>query len=156
MPCEMPLAASRTIRNGQFLYRGSPRSGSKPSESAHRATQPPPGQVERASLVAQTIVTIAEGARHRVFEGMRLLPDKVGLRLAVAREDRSVGQRPVHAREAVKRQGQSQRSRRQRDMGGRRRDLGRDGWPRTIVEPGAARSVRVCLTECGHVLHVRF
>ena len=80
---------------------------------------------------------------------MRLLPEKIGLRLAVAREDRSVGQRPVHAK-AVERQGQAQRSRRQRDMRRRRRDLGRDGRPRTVVEPRAARPVGVALAERGH------
>ena len=116
---------------------------------AHRATQPPPGQVERAGLVAQAIVTIAGRARHRVLEGMRLLPEKIGLRRAVAREDRSVGQRPVHAK-AVERYGQLQRSRRQRDLRGRCRDLDCDGRPRTVVEPCAACPVRVHLAVCGH------
>ena len=94
-------------------------------------------------------MAVAGAARHRVPEGVGLLPEKVRLRLAVAREDCSVGQRPVHAK-AVERYGQAQRSRRERDMGRRGRDLGRDRRPGAIVEPRAARPVRVGLTVGGH------
>ena len=113
---------------------------------AHRASQPPPGQVERASLVAEAIVTIARRAGHRMPERMRLLPEKIGLRVAVAGEDRSVRQRPVHA-QAVERHGQAQRSGRQRDACWGRGDLGRYGRPRRVVEPRAASPFRVALAE---------
>src|SRR5271165_4450689 len=93
--------AARRIAHDQewpVLIEGIAVLGIEAERIAHRATQPAPGQVERAGLVAQAIVPIAESARHRVFEGMRLLPEKIGLRLAVAREDRSAGQRPIHAK----------------------------------------------------------
>ena len=143
--------AARPVSHDQerpVLVEGIAALGIEAERIAHGASESPPGEVERAGLVAKAIMTIAGRARHRVPEGMGPLPEKVRLRLAVAGEDGSIGKRPVHAK-AIERNRQAQRRGRQHDMRRRRHDFRCDRRPRRVVQPVAAGPLRVRLAVRG-------
>ena len=130
------------------LVKGIAALGVEAERVSHRASQPPPGEVERAGLVAEAVAAVAGRAGHRVPEGVRFLTEEIGLRLAVACEACSIGQRPVHA-EGRERDGERERAGRERDLCRRSHDLGRDGRPRAVVQPVAAGPLRISLAVRG-------